>query len=458
MNKTMVTIAAFLLFSAGAVAQQTKTVVADEAPFEMAPLEMHVFPARDFSITRYGAKPDDVKANTAAFAKAFAACSKAGGGRVVVPDGTWLTGPIHFLSGVELHLADGARILFDDDPQLYLPAVKTSWEGMECYNYSPLIYAYECENVAISGAGTIEAKMDLWRTWFDRPEGHMAALKRLYSMMSSGVDIEFRHMEADTTAHLRPHLIQFNRCTNVRMEGFKIRHSPFWTIHTYMCRDLYVNGLDVYAHGHNNDGIDLESTQHAVIENCRFDQGDDGVVIKSGRNQDGWKNAMPTSDIVVRNCDAVDAHGLLVVGSEIAGGVSRVYIHDCTSSSIVNRLMYLKTNERRGGVLEDITMENVEANVQRNALFCIETDVVYQWKVVPTFEVKPTVIRNITMRNVHAKKTPVMIRIMGDGRCPVDGVRIENASADTVTSAVSELNNARNVVMDGISYGTIITK
>ena len=120
--------------------------------------------------------------------------------------------------------------------------------------------------------------------------------------------------------------------------------------------------------------------------------------------------------------------------------------------------MYFKTNERRGGVLEDITMENVEANVQRNALFCIETDVVYQWKVVPTFEVKPTVIRNITMRNVHAKKTPVMIRIMGDGRCPVDGVRIENASADTVTSAVSELNNARNVLMDGISYGTIIAK
>lgn len=454
----MFSLAVAMIFSLTASAQQTKTIVADEAPFEMAPLEMHVFPAKDFPITRYGAKPDDVKANTAAFAKAVAACAKAGGGRVVVPDGTWLTGPIHFRSGVELHLNDGAKILFEDDAQLYLPAVKTSWEGMECYNYSPLIYAYECENVAITGAGTIEAKMGLWEIWSDRPEPHMAALKRLYSMMSSGVDIEYRHMEADTLAHLRPHLIQFNRCTNVRMEDFKVRHSPFWTIHTYMCRDIYVNGLDVYAHGHNNDGIDLESSQHAVVENCRFDQGDDGVVIKSARNQDGWKNAMPTSDIVVRHCDAVNAHGLLVVGSEISGGVSRVYLHDCKSSSEVKRLMYLKSNERRGGVLEDITMENVEANVQLNALFCIETDVVYQWKVVPTFEVRPTVIRNITMRNVHASKTPVMVRIMGDGRCPVDGVRIENVSADVVTSAVSEFNNARNVIMDGVKYGTLIAK
>lgn len=156
----------------------------------------------------------------------------------------------------------------------------TSWEGLECYNYSPLIYAFECENVGISGKGTLAPVMGTWRTWFKRPEAHLNALRQLYSMGSTDVPVEQRQM-ARGENHLRPHLIHFNRCKNILLEDFHIRQSPFWTIHLYLCNSGVVRHLDVQAHGHNNDGIDLEMSRNFLIENCKFDQGDDAVVIKS---------------------------------------------------------------------------------------------------------------------------------------------------------------------------------
>ena len=188
--------------------------------------------------------------------------------------------PIHLKSNVNLYLAKDAVVRFTDNPADYLPAVMTSWEGMECYNYSPLVYAFECENVAITGPGTLAPKMDLWRTWFKRPQPHLDALKELYTMASTDVPVKKRQM-AKGDNNLRPHLIHFNRCKNVLLDNFAIRESPFWTIHLYLCNNAIARNLDVRAHGHNNDGIDLEMTRNVLVENCTFDQGDDAVVIKA---------------------------------------------------------------------------------------------------------------------------------------------------------------------------------
>ena len=445
---------ALLLMVSGSIGAET--VTAPESPYDFAPLCMHDFPDKDFPITKYGAKKDDVKANTLAFSKAMEACNRAGGGRVVVPSGEWLTGPIHFRSNCNLYLSEGAKIVFEDDLKLYYPAVQASWEGAECMNISPLLYAFECENIAISGPGMLAPKMTFWRTWFERPDSHMQATRQLYAMCSTNVPVENRHMEADGV-RMRPHLIHFNRCTNIQFSGFKIRESPFWTIHTFMCKDVWAHDLDVYAHGHNNDGIDLEMTQHALVENCRFDQGDDAVVLKAGRNQDGWRLNMPTQDIVVRNCEIVKGHCLLGIGSEMSGGVRRVYMHHCNSSDQVYRLFYIKTNHRRGGFVEDITVENVSATKMLR-VFEIDTDVLYQWRdIVPTFETKITDIRNITIRHAQAQESDAVYELRGDSRNPIDGVTIEDVRVGKLMKFIDNVEYVRNLCVKDIVYDSFMS-
>lgn len=360
----------------------------------MDPIKVFIYPDKDFNITKYGAKAGGKIKNTKAIASAIEACSNAGGGRVIVPAGEWLTGPVHFKSNVNLHLEEGAVLKFTDNPEDYLPAVMTSWEGMECYNYSPLLYAFECENVAITGKGTIEAVLDTWRKWFPRPAPHLNALKQLYAMASTDVPVEDRQM-AKGENNLRPHLVHFNRCNNVLLDGFKIRNSPFWTIHIYLCDGGVARNLDVRAHGHNNDGIDLEMTRNFLVEDCVFDQGDDAVVIKSGRNRDAWRLDTPTENIVIRNCHILAGHTLLGIGSEISGGVRNIYMHDCKAPNSVFRVYFIKTNHRRGGFVENVYMENIETGSAQR-VFEIDTEVLYQWRtLVPTYETKITRIENI---------------------------------------------------------------
>ena len=367
-----------------------------------------------------------------------------GGGRVVVSAGEHFSdGPIRLRSNVELHLEDGAKLVFSDDPAKYLPAVPTSWEGVECLNYSPLVYAYGCTNVAITGKGTIAPKMKFWRKWFAREAGHRAATRKLYDWCSFLAPLEERDLTKLPESNVRPHLIQFNRCKDVRLEGFKIRESPFWTIHLYLCDGVVARGLDVYAHGHNNDGIDIEMTKNVLVENCRFDQGDDAIVIKAGRNQDAWRLATPSENIEVRNCTVVNGHVLLGIGSEMSGGVRNVYLHDCVLESEAFRLFYVKTNERRGGFVENIRMENVTAKKVRYGVMSVETDVLYQWRDFPTHEVRVTPIRNLSMKNVTVEEADRLVHILGDKRLPVDGVSLENvrlmkaAKPDRVENAVN---------------------
>ncbi|HVJ03964.1 MAG TPA: glycoside hydrolase family 28 protein, partial [Sphingomonas sp.] len=224
------------------------------APFDMPGIAVPDFSASPrFPITDFGADPGDQAKTGAAIARAIAAASAAGSGVVVVPAGVWPTGKVHLRSNVNLHLAKGATLLFSSDPKDYLPAVPTSWEGFECYNYSPLVYAYECENVAITGEGRLKARLDVWKIWYARPKPHLDALVRLDDMASRGVPVAERQM-AVGEAHLRPHFVQFNRCRNVLVEDISIEDSPFWVLHPFLCRDVVIRRVKVRAHGHNNDG------------------------------------------------------------------------------------------------------------------------------------------------------------------------------------------------------------
>lgn len=427
----------------------TETYV--DAPFRMPAIYEYTFPAREFDIRKYGARQDDVKANIKAFRKAVEACFKAGGGRVVVPAGEWHTGPIHLKSNVCLYLSDGAVVRPVDDPELYLPAVPTSWEGMECYNYSPLVYAYECVNVGIAGPGTIAPHMDLWKKWFRRPKPHMDALKRLYDMAATDVPVEKRQM-AEGENHLRPHLIQFNRCRNVSLLDFKIRESPFWTIHLYHCDGAVARGLDVRAHGHNNDGIDIEMTSNVLVENCTFDQGDDAVVIKSGRNHDAWRLDKPTENVVVRNCKIVKGHVLLGIGSEISGGIRNVYMHNCEATDSVFRLMFIKTNHRRGAYVKNIYMDSVRAHTMQRVLE-IDADVLYQWKdLVPTYKDSITDIDNINISNVLCSRTRAIYDLKGDARRPARNIAIRNIKVGKVSEFVGNVSNVENVEVSDLTY------
>ncbi len=362
------------------------------------------------------------------------ACGAAGGGRVVVAPGEhFLKGPVHLRSGVELHLSDGARLVFADDPKFYLPSVMSSWEGVECRTLSPLVYAFGCTNVAVTGRGTIAPKMDFWRTWFDRPPSHRAALRQLYDWCSfQNVPPAERDVTKLPGSNVRPHLMQFNRCQNVRLDGFKIRGSPFWTIHLFLSEDCVVRNLDVQAHGRNNDGVDIEMTRNVLIENCTFDQGDDAIVVKSGRNRDAWRLATPSENIEIRNCRVKNGHVLLGVGSEMSGGVRNVWMHDCELLSDCLNLFYCKTNERRGGFIENIRMENVKAKSVRRAVACVETDVLYQWKEFPTHEVKVTAISDLSLKNVSVESAKRLVHICGDKRRPVKNVTLENVRCAAV--------------------------
>ena len=450
---TAITIAVIGL-SGAMPAPKHKTVyktVTVSAPFPMEPIKEYVFPARDFPINKYGAVADGKTNNSKAIARAIAACNRAGGGRVVIPAGEWLTGPIHLKSNVNLHLSENAILRFTDNPQDYLPAVMTSWEGMECYNYSPLVYALDCENIAITGTGTLQPIMDTWRKWFKRPQAHMNALAELYTMASTNVPVEERQM-AKGENNLRPHLIHFNRCKNVLLDQFKIRESPFWTIHLYMCDGGIVRNLDVRAHGHNNDGVDLEMSRNFLVENCKFDQGDDAVVIKAGRNQDAWRLETPCENIVIRNCDIIKGHTLLGIGSEMSGGIRNVYMHDCAAPDSVFRLFFAKTNHRRGGFIENIHMENVKAGKMQRIME-VDTDVLYQWRnLVPTYEERITKIDGLYMNNIVCERTEAIYDLKGDAKLPTQNVSIKNVHVGEVTKFIKNVQHTENVVEENVTY------
>lgn len=418
-----------------------------EAPFEMPAIKTPDFSnCKKLSIVDFGAIKGDKVKTSIAINKAIDKANKMGGGIVVIPEGEWLTAKIHFKSNVNLHLNKGAVLLFSEDPKDYLPAVHSTWEGYECMNYSPLIYAYQCKNIAITGEGELKAKMDVWKEWFKRPKGHMESLKRLYNLASYNKPMEERQMVNDS-ANFRPQFIQFNRCENILMDGVSITNSPFWTIHPFLSKNIILRNLKVYAYGHNNDGVDPEMSQNILIEDCVFDQGDDAIAIKSGCGKGAWLLNTPSKNIVIRNCTVKNGHQLVAIGSELSGGVENVFVDKCTvvDGAKLNHLLFIKTNERRGGYVRNIYMSNIVAGKIDLGILGIETDVMYQWRdLVPTIERRLTPIKNVYLENVKATDVKFISRVLGQKELPIENVFLKNVHADLIKGNLSIHENLLN--------------
>ena len=262
---------------------------------------------------------------------------------MVIPAGEFLTGAIHLKSNVDLHLAATNSVLkFSTDPKAYFPVVFTRFEGTECYNFSPLIYALRQKNVAVTGDGTLDGQTDAtnWLAWKST-----SARKQLVKLADDNVPVEQRRFDEDD--HLRPDFIEFNRCQNVLIEGAKIRRSPMWEIHPLLCTNVTVRGVDIFSHGANNDGCDPESCRDVLIEKCLFDTGDDCIAIKSGRNNDGRRVGVPSVNLVIRDCTMRDGHAGTAIGSEISGSCSNVFVENCEMSS-PNLVCALRLEIQRG--------------------------------------------------------------------------------------------------------------
>jgi len=378
------------------------------------------FPARDFVITKYGAVADGQTDCTAAIAKAIDACAAAGGGHVVVPAGEFFTGPIHLQNNVDLHLAESNSVLkFSTDPKAYLPAVFTRFEGTECYNLSPLVYALGRKNVAVTGEGVLDGQADdtNWMAW-----KHDAQRAKLIKMADANVPVEQRQFgEAD---HLRPAFIEFNRCANILIEGVRIRRSPMWEIHPLLCTNVIVRGVDIMSHGANNDGCDPESCRDVLIEKCLFDTGDDCIAIKSGRNNDGRRVGVPVVNLVIRNCTMRDGHAGTAIGSEISGSCSNVFVENCEMSSPnLVYVMRLKSNAVRGGVLQNIFMRNINVGLVKDSV--LQIDFMYEEGAKGDY---PPVVRNIVMSNITVAQTPRVLNVRSFPAAGISGVRIYDST------------------------------
>jgi len=387
-----------------------------------------------FAVTSFGAKAGNQELSSKAIALAINKANSVGGGVVVIPPGEWLTGKIHLKSNVNLHLAKGAVLLFSGNPADYLPAVSSTWEGMECMNYSPLIYAYGCKNVALTGQGEIKAKMEVWQKWFARPKSHMESIKRLYNLSWNRTPLKDRQMVNDT-ANLRPQFIQFNRCENVLIEGISITNSPFWTVHPYLSKNVVIRNIKVYAHGHNNDGVDPEMSQNVLIENCTFDQGDDAIAIKSGRNPEGWIYKTPSKNVVIRNCTVKNGHQLVAIGSELSGGIENVFIDSCEvlNGAKLDHLIFIKTNERMGGYVKNIYASHIKSGKIDLGILGIETDVLYQWRtLVPTYEKRLTPIEDVFLEHIMAADVKFVSRILAQKELPVKNIVLKDVVASSV--------------------------
>ena len=414
---------------------------------------------KEFPITKYGAKTSaSAKTNQKAINNAIKAASKAGGGKVIVPAGTWNTGAITMLSNVNLHIEEGATLLFAFDLNLY-PVVETRWEGLGCYNISPLIYANGQHDIAITGKGTIDGNgsTEAWWFWqeskpvFGWKEGRysMKASRALLQEQSeNGTPIKERIYNKKNP--MRPQSVNFMSCDRVLIEDVTLLRSPFWVLHPCLCNDVTVRGVKVINDGPNGDGCDPESCNRVLIENCMFQTGDDCIAIKSGRNKDGRMWNVPSQNMIVRNCQMKDGHGGVVVGSEISGGYKNLFVENCQMDSPnLERVVRIKTNTCRGGVIENIFVRNVEVGECAEAVLKINLD--YEPKEKAERGFIPTV-RNVQIENVNCKKSKYGAYIVGlADQVQVSNIYVKNCTWTGVETGANRIEGqSKKVIFEDV--------
>lgn len=426
----------------------------DEVDEILEQIEPPTFPDRDFVITEFGAVADGKTDNTEAIRKAIIACNEAGGGRVVVPEGKFFTGPIHLLSNVNLHVSEDATLLFSTNPKDYLPLVYTRWEGVELMNYSPLIYAFEQENIAITGKGTLDGQANEtnWWPWKGKEEyGWKEGTpnqndddKRpaLFAMAEAGVPVEERKFGEGF--YLRPQFVQPYRSKNILIEDVTIINSPMWILNPVLCENVTIEGVRVESHGPNSDGCDPESSRNVLIKDCYFNTGDDCIAIKSGRNADGRRINVPSENIVIQGCTMVDGHGGVVIGSEISGGVRNVFAEDCEMSSPnLERALRIKTSSMRGGIVENVYLRNIEVGQVADQVIRVNMFYEDSGAYIP-------VVRNIEVKDMTVENGgEVGVLLEGYEQSPVQNVRLINVEIEEVEEPFI-FSNVEDIVFEDV--------
>jgi DNA sulfur modification protein DndE len=436
-----------------------------------------------FNILDFGAVADGKTKSTQAFADAITACSQSGGGRVLVPAGTYLSGPIQLQSRVELQLEEHARVLFSRDFDDY-PLIHTSWEGQDAVRCCSPLWGENLHDVAITGSGVFDGQGEAWRPVkrLKRTELEWAELIAsggvvdeangvwwpTHAAMEGESTLRKLRERGDTTqlkdyepiwSFLRPSLVKLSNCRNVRLEGVTFRNSPAWNVHLLLCENVTVLGVNVFNpwYAQNGDGIDIESCRNVLLENCHLDVGDDGICLKSGKDEEGRRRGKPTENVTIRNCKVLHAHGGVTVGSEMSGGVRNIQVSDCNFEGTDIGLRF-KTARGRGGVVENIEISNIELKDIKGA--AISLDMYYQGKswdendnevsAVPPAPVDESTpqFRQVQIRNVNCDGAQRAIELRGLPEMPIESVAFENVRIRAEEGAY--LTEAKNISLRGV--------
>ena len=495
-----VCIAAFALGYTNSVTAKNATEadnIYSELPFQMNKVQVGrhrqvagKFPDYSRSITEFGAVADGITLNTEAFDKAIKAVAEKGGGKVIVPAGLWLTGPIVLQSNINLYLEENALVLFTADHTQY-PIVKTSFEGLETRRCQSPISALNAENVAITGKGVMDGNGDTWRPV---KKDKMTANQWKKLVASGGVLDEsgriwypsegsikgamacknFNVPEGINTDEewnsirdwLRPVLLSFIKCKKVLLEGVTFKNSPSWCLHPLSCEDITINNISVSNpwYSQNGDALDLESCNRALIQNSSFDAGDDGICIKSGKDEDGRRRGEPCQNVIIRNNVVLHGHGGFVVGSEMSGGVKNIYVDNCTFLGTDVGLRF-KSTRGRGGVVENIHINNINMiNIPNEGLIF---DLFYGGNApgegdgynnpteqkIPAITEETPAFRDIFIKNVTAKNVGRAILFNGLPEMPIKNIHIENVTMSDAKDGVI-LNRADGATLKNVKVIT----
>lgn len=400
-----------------------------------------VFKNVNYNILDFGAIADGKTMSTESIKKAIITCSKNGGGKVVVPAGKYLTGPIHLENNVNLHLEEGAELLFSTNKQDYYPLVHTSFEGLELMNYSPLIYAKNKKNIAITGKGTLNGQgsdTNWWPWKGSTPYGYVKGdpnqndaknLPALMEMADQNVPVEKRIF--GDGRFLRPNFIEPFECENVLIKDVNIINAPFWIIHPFKSKNVIVDGVNIKSHGPNNDGCDPEYSQNVLIKNSTFNTGDDCIAIKAGRDAEGRRVGIMTENIIVRDCKMIDGHGGVVIGSEMSAGVKNVFVYNCfMDSPQLDRAIRLKTNSVRGGTVDGLYVKKITVGEVKEAVLHITMD--YKDYSNRKGDAIPQ-IRNILLEDVTVKNAgKYAIFAEGLANSKIENITFKNVRIDKV--------------------------
>lgn len=427
--------------------------------------EVHLpeFPDKDFLITDFGAMNDGNSLNTMAINKAIEECSSSGGGKVIIPGGVWVTGPLQLKSNVNLHVEAGAIVLFSPDFDEY-PFILSYFEGRKDYRAMPLLYGDSLENIAITGKGIFDGSGEAWRPvkrfkTTDRQWNALVASggvlnkegntwwPNIYAYEVSEDPDKFRNLLGDLPdrdkykAFYRPPLVQLISCKKVLLEGPVFQNSPGWCIHPLMCTHLTVDDIQVKNpwYAQNGDGIDVESCSYVSIRNSHFDVGDDAICIKSGKNEEGRKRGMPTQFVNVKNCVVHHGHGGFVVGSEMSGGVKDIWVSDCSFIGTDVGLRF-KSTRGRGGVVENIFIDNIRMiGIARDAIIfnlfyaglapteTSEDPVENLINNAPEVSEETPEFRNIHISGINCQGANRALQVLGLPEMPVNGLELTNS-------------------------------